>query len=103
MVLYLNSMDMDFVRLLYHLTLQGKAHSDMIVEERIDAAEQRKMDGNALLQEEKLEEAMQRCKIIAYLFLFCASTYCSMKISLFFLDLNIFLVPIKLVNIIFSP
>ncbi|XP_047161567.1 LOW QUALITY PROTEIN: peptidyl-prolyl cis-trans isomerase FKBP42, partial [Vigna umbellata] len=48
--------------------LQGKARSDMTVEERIGAADRRKMDGNALYQEEKLEEAMQQYEMaIAYM------------------------------------
>nr|XP_028960875.1 peptidyl-prolyl cis-trans isomerase FKBP42-like [Malus domestica] len=42
-------------------TKEGKARSDMTVEERIGAAaDRRKMDGNALFKEEKLEEAMQQ-------------------------------------------
>ncbi|KAM1443382.1 hypothetical protein ACFX2I_039667 [Malus domestica] len=40
-------------------TKEGKARSDMTVEEGIGAADRRKMDGNALFKEEKLEEAMQ--------------------------------------------
>ncbi|XP_027355196.1 peptidyl-prolyl cis-trans isomerase FKBP42 isoform X2 [Abrus precatorius] len=47
---------------------EGKARSDMTVEERIGAADKRKMDGNALYQEEKLEEAMQQYEMaIAYM------------------------------------
>ncbi|RYR52972.1 hypothetical protein Ahy_A06g027817 isoform A [Arachis hypogaea] len=41
-------------------TKEGKARSDMTVEERIGAADRRKMDGNVLFQQEKLEEAMQQ-------------------------------------------
>nr|ACU23419.1 unknown [Glycine max] len=49
-------------------TKEGKARSDMTVEERIGAADRRKMDGNALYQEEKLEEAMQQYEMaIAYM------------------------------------
>ncbi|TKY67978.1 Peptidyl-prolyl cis-trans isomerase FKBP42 [Spatholobus suberectus] len=49
-------------------TKEGKARSDMTVEERISAADRRKMDGNALYQEEKLEEAMQQYEMaIAYM------------------------------------
>uniref|UniRef100_A0A803QEZ4 peptidylprolyl isomerase n=1 Tax=Cannabis sativa TaxID=3483 RepID=A0A803QEZ4_CANSA len=38
----------------------GKPRSDMTVEERIGTADRRKMDGNALFKEGKLEEAMQQ-------------------------------------------
>ncbi|KAE9620180.1 hypothetical protein Lal_00019038 [Lupinus albus] len=49
-------------------TKEGKARSDMTVEERIGAADQRKVDGNALFKEEKLEEAMQQYEMaIAYM------------------------------------
>lgn len=47
---------------------EGKARSDMTVEERIGTADRRKMDGNTLFQEEKLEEAMQQYEMaIAYM------------------------------------
>ena len=46
---------------------QGKARGDMTVEERIGAADQRKMDGNALFKEEKLEEAMQQYEMVTHL------------------------------------
>lgn len=36
----------------------------MTVEERIGAADRRKMDGNALFKEEKLEEAMQQYEMV---------------------------------------
>ncbi|XP_045830312.1 peptidyl-prolyl cis-trans isomerase FKBP42 [Trifolium pratense] len=49
-------------------TKDGKARSDMTVEERIGAADRRKMDGNVLFQENKLEEAMQQYEMaIAYM------------------------------------
>nr|XP_023906256.1 peptidyl-prolyl cis-trans isomerase FKBP42 isoform X1 [Quercus suber]XP_023906257.1 peptidyl-prolyl cis-trans isomerase FKBP42 isoform X1 [Quercus suber]XP_023906258.1 peptidyl-prolyl cis-trans isomerase FKBP42 isoform X2 [Quercus suber] len=49
-------------------TKEGKARGDMTVEERIGAADRRKMDGNALFKEEKLEEAMQQYEMaIAYM------------------------------------
>ncbi|AEE76533.1 Peptidyl-prolyl cis-trans isomerase FKBP42 [Arabidopsis thaliana] len=49
-------------------TKEGKARSDMTVEERIGAADRRKMDGNSLFKEEKLEEAMQQYEMaIAYM------------------------------------
>ena len=44
----------------------GKAQSDMTVEERIGAADRRKMDGNALFKEEKLEEAMQQYEMVMH-------------------------------------
>ncbi|XP_031095154.1 peptidyl-prolyl cis-trans isomerase FKBP42-like [Ipomoea triloba] len=48
--------------------VSGKARSDMTVEERIGAADRRKMNGNALFKEEKLEEAMQQYEMaIAYM------------------------------------
>ncbi|XP_074565490.1 peptidyl-prolyl cis-trans isomerase FKBP42-like isoform X2 [Curcuma longa] len=47
---------------------EGKARSDMTVEERIEAAERRKVEGNDYFKEEKLEEAMQRYEMaIAYM------------------------------------
>ncbi|KAF8396142.1 hypothetical protein HHK36_017755 [Tetracentron sinense] len=47
---------------------QGKARSDMTVEERIGAADQRKMDGNVYFKDEKLEAAMQQYETaIAYM------------------------------------
>ncbi|XP_028777010.1 peptidyl-prolyl cis-trans isomerase FKBP42 [Neltuma alba] len=49
-------------------TKEGKPRSDMTVEERIGVADRRKMDGNALFKEEKLEEAMQQYEMaIAYM------------------------------------
>ncbi|WRX09758.1 FKBP-type peptidyl-prolyl cis-trans isomerase domain - like 3 [Theobroma cacao] len=49
-------------------TKEGKARGDMTVEERIGAADRRKMDGNALFKEDKLEEAMQQYEMaIAYM------------------------------------
>ncbi|CAN6567286.1 unnamed protein product [Malus baccata var. baccata] len=49
-------------------TKEGKACSDMTVEERIGAADRIKIDGNGLFKEEKLEEAMQRYEMaIAYM------------------------------------
>ncbi|KAG2671661.1 hypothetical protein I3760_13G006600 [Carya illinoinensis] len=49
-------------------TKEGKARADMTVEERIVSADRRKMDGNALFKEEKLEEAMQQYEMaIAYM------------------------------------
>jgi hypothetical protein len=43
----------------------------MTVEERIGAADRRKKDGNALFQENKLEEAMQQYGMVTHLcFLF---------------------------------
>ncbi|KAM1443379.1 hypothetical protein ACFX2I_039664 [Malus domestica] len=49
-------------------TKEGKARSDMTVEERIGAADRRKMDGNALFKEEKVEEAMQQYEMaISYM------------------------------------
>lgn len=38
----------------------------MTVEERIGAADQRKMDGNAFFKEEKLEEAMQQYEMVTF-------------------------------------
>ncbi|XP_043690457.1 peptidyl-prolyl cis-trans isomerase FKBP42-like [Telopea speciosissima] len=49
-------------------TKEGKARSDMTVEERIGTADRRKMEGNALFNDEKLEEAMQQYEMaIAYM------------------------------------
>ncbi|KAJ9558268.1 hypothetical protein OSB04_012882 [Centaurea solstitialis] len=49
-------------------TKEGKARGDMTVEERISTADRRRMDGNALFKEEKLEEAMQQYEMaIAYM------------------------------------
>ena len=42
----------------------------MTVEERIGAADRRKMDGNALFKEEKLEEAMQQYAMVTDLYFF---------------------------------
>jgi len=67
-------MAVDLVRCLRHLISQGKARSDMTVEERIGAADRRKMDGNALYQEEKLEEAMQQYEMVTHLCFLCSST-----------------------------
>lgn len=50
------------------LNIKGKARSDMTVEERIGAADRRKMDGNALFKEEKLEEAMQQYEMVMLLY-----------------------------------
>lgn len=52
----------------YDETKEGKPRSDMTVEERISSADRRRMDGNALFKEEKLEEAMQQYEMaIAYM------------------------------------
>ncbi|KAL2511634.1 Peptidyl-prolyl cis-trans isomerase FKBP42 [Abeliophyllum distichum] len=49
-------------------TKEGKVRGNMTAEERIGAANRRKMDGNALFKEEKLEEAMKQYEMaIAYL------------------------------------
>ena len=40
----------------------------MTVEERIGAADRRKMDGNALFKDEKLEEAMQQYEMVTSLY-----------------------------------
>ena len=45
--------------------MKGKARGDMTVEERISSADRRKMDGNALFAEEKLEAAMQQYEMVA--------------------------------------
>lgn len=50
----------------------------MTVEERIGAADRRKMDGNALFQEEKLEEAMQQYEMVIHLYFFCSSIQSSL-------------------------
>lgn len=47
--------------------VQGKARGDMTVEERIGVADRRKMDGNSLFKEEKLEEAMQQYEMVTKL------------------------------------
>ncbi|KAK1267714.1 Peptidyl-prolyl cis-trans isomerase FKBP42 [Acorus gramineus] len=47
---------------------EGKARSDMTVEERIEAADRRKMEGNGYFKDGKLEEAMQQYEMaIAYM------------------------------------
>ncbi|KAJ6810385.1 peptidyl-prolyl cis-trans isomerase FKBP42 [Iris pallida] len=47
---------------------EGKARSDMTVEERIEAADRRKIEGNTCFKEEKLEEAMQQYEMaVAYM------------------------------------
>ncbi|NP_001131717.1 Peptidyl-prolyl cis-trans isomerase FKBP42 [Zea mays] len=47
---------------------EGKSRSDMTVEERIAAADRRKIEGNAYFKEKKLEEAMQQYEMaIAYM------------------------------------
>ncbi|XP_058110470.1 peptidyl-prolyl cis-trans isomerase FKBP42 isoform X1 [Magnolia sinica] len=47
---------------------EGKARSDMTVEERIEAADRRKAEGNAYFKDEKLEEAMQQYEMaVAYM------------------------------------
>ncbi|XP_038971751.1 peptidyl-prolyl cis-trans isomerase FKBP42-like isoform X3 [Phoenix dactylifera] len=43
---------------------KGKARSDMTVEERIQAADGRKMEGNSYFKEEKLQEAMQQYEMV---------------------------------------
>lgn len=49
-------------------TKEGKPRADMTVEERISSADRRRMDGNALFKEDKLEEAMQQYEMaIAYM------------------------------------
>lgn len=45
----------------------------MTVEERIGSADRRKMDGNDLFKEEKLEEAMQQYEMVTFLSLHCSS------------------------------
>ena len=46
----------------------------MTVEERIGAADRRKMDGNHLFKEDKLEEAMQQYEMVIDLPLFLTMT-----------------------------
>uniref|UniRef100_A0A7N0TQJ4 peptidylprolyl isomerase n=1 Tax=Kalanchoe fedtschenkoi TaxID=63787 RepID=A0A7N0TQJ4_KALFE len=45
-------------------TEEGKTRGDMTVEERIGAADRRKIDGNTLFKEEKLEEAMNQYEMV---------------------------------------
>ncbi|XP_038977763.1 peptidyl-prolyl cis-trans isomerase FKBP42-like [Phoenix dactylifera] len=52
----------------YDEAKEGKARSDMTVEEIIQAADGRKMEGNSYFKEEKLQEAMQQYEMaIAYM------------------------------------
>ncbi|THU49792.1 hypothetical protein C4D60_Mb06t13260 [Musa balbisiana] len=52
----------------YDEAKEGKARSDMTVEERIEAAERRKVEGNDYFKEKKVEEAMQQYEMaIAYM------------------------------------
>ncbi|CAL9184307.1 unnamed protein product [Musa hybrid cultivar] len=52
----------------YDEAKEGKARSDMTVEERIEAAERRKAEGNDYFKENKVEEAMQQYEMaIAYM------------------------------------
>jgi hypothetical protein len=44
---------------------QGKARSDMTVEERIAAADRRKNEGNEYFKEKKLEDAMQQYEMVS--------------------------------------
>lgn len=47
---------------------EGKARSDMTVDERIEAADRRRQGGNALFKEDKLAEAMQQYEMaLAYM------------------------------------
>lgn len=47
---------------------EGKARSDMTVEERIEAADRRRQQGNELFKEDKLAEAMQQYEMaLAYM------------------------------------
>ena len=47
-----------------HYIWQGKARVDMTVEERIEAADRRKRDGNELFKDDKFEEAMQQYEMV---------------------------------------
>lgn len=71
--------------------LQGKARGDMTVEERIGAADRRKMDGNAYFKEEKLEEAMQQYEMVTYLFLGLHQCLSLIRFSSFFMKSLFFL------------
>ena len=53
----------------------------MTVEERISTADRRRMDGNALFKEEKLEEAMQQYEMV--------------KLNFSFINLNFLLLILK--------
>ncbi|KAL9662792.1 hypothetical protein QQ045_027626 [Rhodiola kirilowii] len=60
---------MDIVYEVEHRNQRSKCRPKMtvpksIIEERIGAADRRKMDGNALFKEEKLEEAMSQCEML---------------------------------------
>ena len=48
---------------------QGKARSDMTVEERIEAADRRKLEGNDYFKEKKFVEAMQQYEMVSALLL----------------------------------
>lgn len=54
----------------------------MTVEERISAADRRKMDGNAFFKEEKLEEAMQQYEMVQACVLECSYCIVTINISL---------------------
>ena len=61
---------------------QGKARSDMTVEERIAAADRRKIEGNEYFKEKKLEEAMQQYEMVSsMLYFWHAYNYCCILIS----------------------
>lgn len=64
---------------------QGKSRSDMTVEERIAAADRRKIEGNAYFKEKKLEEAMQQYEMVSSMLYF--GHYCSYQHILISVDL----------------
>lgn len=49
---------------LIRLVFQGKEPGEMVVEERIEAADRRKVDGNELFKEGKIAEAMQQYEMV---------------------------------------
>lgn len=51
------------------LYIQGKSRGEMTVEERIAAADRRRMQGNDLFKEDKLEEAIQQYEMVTIGFL----------------------------------
>ena len=44
--------------------MQGKPRSQMTVEERIDAADRRRAEGNKLFKDEKVEAALQQYEMV---------------------------------------
>lgn len=53
-----------WAKTLWNCVCQGRPRGEMTVEERLEAADRRRVDGNELFKEDKLHEAVQQYEMV---------------------------------------